>query len=310
MYGIGSVRPFALASPHVLLLLPPLFWAGNAVAARAYAAEIPPHALSFWRWTLALALLLPAGLPRVAAAWPLVRAHWKLFAVEGALSVAAYNTLLYMALQSTTAINATLVSASLPIIVVLLSWVWLGQRVSLRQAAGVALSLSGVLAVVARGRPEVLLGLEFTSGDVLMIVATTGWAVYSLLLRRNPPGLDPVAFLTVQIAVGVALILPLYLWEAHGGARMSLDVGALAAIAYTAVFASLAAFLLWNRGVAAVGATVAGLYIYLIPAFTALMAIPLLGERFQWFHAVGTAMIFTGIGLATRNSFAVGRQKR
>ncbi|MBF0165910.1 MAG: EamA family transporter, partial [Magnetococcales bacterium] len=236
-----------MMSPRIYLLLPPLFWAGNAVVARAYSAEVPPHALSFWRWALALVLLLPVGLPRVRAAWPLVRAHWKLFSLEAALSVMAYNTLLYMALQSTTAINATLVSASLPIIIVLLSWVWLGQRISFRQTAGVVISLGGVLMIIARGHPEILLALEFTQGDMLMVVATTGWAVYSLLLRRNPQGLDPLAFLTVQIAVGVVPIMPIYLWEIRSGARITLDLGSLAAIAYTAVFASLLAFLLWNR---------------------------------------------------------------
>lgn len=283
----------------MLLVLPPLFWAGNALMARWVADETPPIGLSFWRWVLALVLILPFTARSLLDHHKVLAAHWRVVVALGLLSVAAYNSLLYMALQTTTAINATLVGASLPVMVLILSRVWLGEAIRPAQAAGILVSALGVLMVVARGDLPSLLALDATPGDLIMLLATLSWSVYSLLLRRHPVPVPGFTLLAALIVVGVAAILPMYLWERAAGSRMDFTPRTMAAILYTALFASLAAYYFWIRGVAAVGAALAGQFTYLIPLFTALAAIPLLGEEFRWFHWAGAGLIFGGIALAT-----------
>lgn len=284
---------------YLLLLLPPLFWAGNALVGRATVGEIPPLALSFWRWVLAFCLILPFTARDILAHRALLMERWRVLVVLALFSVAAYNTLLYLALQSTTAINATLMGTSLPLMVLVLARMWLGEAIRPRQAAGIAVSAAGLLAIVSRGEPASLLALEFAAGDGIMLAATLSWAIYSVMLRRHPLPLKGTTLLAVLIGIGIVLILPLYLWEVSQGLGFTPGPASLAAIAYTAVFASLAAYYFWNGGVAALGAAVAGQFTYLIPLFTAVLAVALLGEEFRWFHGLGAALIFGGIALAT-----------
>ncbi len=288
-----------LLSPYVLLLLPVLFWAGNAVVGRAAVGEVPPFALSFWRWAVALAVLAPLGAGAVWAQRAAVRRHFGTLLVLAVTSVSAYNTLLYLALQTTTAINVTLVASALPIVMILLARLWLGEPIGGRRAVGVLISLVGVLAVVGRGEASVLLGLELQAGDFWMLLAVLSWAVYSVLLRRRPTGLTPMALLTVLVALGLPFILPLYLWELAAGATMAASLETAAVIGYVALFPSVLAYLAWNQGVAAVGPSVAGQYTYMVPVVTALLAVAFLGERFQWYHAAGMALIFLGVWLAS-----------
>ncbi len=289
-----------LLSPVMMLLLASLFWAGNTVIARGVVGEVPPFALSFWRWLLALVILLPVGVRPVRAQWPLVRRQLPLLAALAATSVAAYNTLLYLALQTTTAINATLVASSMPVMIILLSWLWLGERAGPAQLAGVLLSLAGVLAVIADGDLGVLAAFRFQSGDMWVLAAVFSWAVYSVMLRRHPTGLTPMALLTVLVALGVPFILPFYLWEMAQGLGFAVTPSTIAVMLYMGLFPSVLAYYFWNEGVAAVGANTAGLYAYLMPIFTALLAVLFLGEALRWFHIIGLALIVVGIGLARR----------
>lgn len=281
------------------MLLPPLFWGGNAVAGRMAAGLVPPLSLAFWRWLFAFLILLPFGLPRVLAQKETVLRHWKLLCLLAASSVTAYNSFLYVALTTTTAVNATLVSAAIPVAIVSLSWLWFREGVGPRQAAGILLSLAGVLMVIARGDLQTLLSLSLHAGDLWALAAVASWSLFSVVLRRYPTGLDSLALLTVQVGVGTLFILPLYLAELAFGGGFALSWKAVGLISYVAVFPSLVAYGLWNLGVVRLGAGTAGLYVNLIPVFTALLAIPLLGESFRWFHGAGMVMIFAGIWLAT-----------
>lgn len=282
------------------MLLPPLFWAGNAVAGRIAVGQLPPIALAFWRWLFALLLILPFGLPRVAAQWNEVRRRWKVLSMVALFSVTAYNTLLYVALTSTTAVNATLVSAAIPVAIVLLSRVWLGETVGIRQAAGIAISLAGVVLVIARGDPDNLLKLGLQPGDVWVLAAVVSWAIYSVLLRRHPSSLSPLALLTVQMILGWLFLVPFYLWELTTDQVFLLTWQSAGLIAFVAIFPSILAYHLWNQGVAKLGANLAGQYTYLIPVFTAVLAALFLGESFRWFHAAGLVAIIGGIRLAAK----------
>ena len=282
----------------LLLALPPLFWAGNALVGRAVVGQVPPLALAFWRWVIALALALPFTWREIAANAAMLRRRWPVVAGLALTSVGAYNTLLYLAVQTTTAINATLVGASMPLMILVMAAIWLGEPIGWRQIAGILVSLAGLVTVVTHGEPALLLSLRLTPGDGLMLLATFSWAIYSVMLKRYPLAIGGLALLTVLMAVGLLAILPFYLWELASGLHIQPGWQAPAAILYTALVASLAAYTLWNRGVAEIGATLAGQYTYLLPMFTALLAVALLDEPFHWHHALGGGLIFGGIGLA------------
>jgi drug/metabolite transporter (DMT)-like permease len=282
------------------LVLTPLFWAGNAVVARAVADSIPPFALSFWRWALALVILLPLGLPHILRDLPVIRSHWRQLAVLSVLSIAGYNTFLYLAAHSTTALNLTLMNAAAPVIIALLAWLFLRQRTSLSQLAGIGFAICGIVVIVSHGEWRVLAELAFRTGDLLMIAAVLVWALYSVLLKRHAVPMHPVGLLTLLIFLSLPLLLVLYLWEltTHGGFEPT--GSALLALGYVALFAAVLAYLLWNHGVATVGPNRAAMFIYLIPVFTAGLSYVFLGEKLQGFHVVGGLLVLLGLYLASR----------
>lgn len=285
------------------LLLAVLCWSGNALVARAFAGEIPPFALSFWRWCLALSLLLPfvlAPLWRHRAA--LRRAGWRLL-VLGGLGIAGYNSMLYSAAQTTVAINITLVNTCLPLMTFIGAGLLLGEWPQRRAWWGMGLAASGLLVLISRGSWATLAALSFNRGDLIMLLAVADWALYSLLLRRWASYLLPIpalALLGMLMLLGVPLILPFYLYELSQGARFAVTPSNLGAIAYTALFASLVAYLAWNHGVRVLGAAKAALSNYLMPVFTAVLGWLLLGEGLQPFHWLGGGLIFAGLLLGTR----------
>ncbi len=284
----------------LLLVLPALFWAGNALIARASVGQIPPVALNFWRWAVALLLLLPFTGGDLWRHRAVLLARWPHLIAQGLVSVTAYNALLYLALQTTTAINATLVGSSLPLMVLVLGRFWLDEPIRPRAVAGIVVSAAGLVVVVSKGAPAQLLELGLARGDGVMLLATLSWALYSVMLKRYPMPVPSYTLLTALMIVGVAAILPFYLWELAAGAVLDPSPRNLAVIADTALVASLAAYYFWNKGVVIVGAATAGQYTYLIPLFAAILAVLLLDEEFHAFHGLGAALIFGGIALAGR----------
>lgn len=285
--------------PWLFAALPPLLWAGNVVLGRALHAELPPIALSFWRWLLALMILLPFAARPLWSQWPVLRRSWRLLALLALLGVSGYNTFLYLGLQTTSATNGVLLTSAIPVLIVGLSFVLLHQRIDWAQALGIALSLLGVAVIMTQGQPARLFGLALDRGDLWILAAAMTWAVYSVCLRWRPAGLNPLAFLAAIMILGLIPLLPLYLWELSQGRTLAPTPVNLAALGYVALFPSVVAYISWNYAVAVLGANRTGLFIHLIPVFGALLAMLLLGERLAVFHAAGIGLIVTGIWLAT-----------
>lgn len=285
------------------LLLATLCWSGNALVARAFAGEIPPFALSFWRWSLALVLLLPfVAKPLWQHRAALRSAGWRLLVLAG-VGIAGYNSLLYAAAQTTAAINITLVNTCLPLMTFIGAGLLLGEWPHRRAWWGMAVAAGGLLVLISKGSWASLSGLAFNKGDLIMLLAVADWALYSLLLRRWASYLlpiPPLALLGVLMLLGVPLILPFYLYELAQGAHFNLTAENLAAISYTAIFASLLAYLAWNYAIRILGAAKAALSNYLMPVFTAILGWLLLGEGLQNYHWLGAALIFAGLLLGTQ----------
>ena len=287
------------ASPYLLLILATFFWAGNFVLGRAVKASIPPVGLAFWRWTVALAVLLPLSLPHLRAEWPLVRENWKLMAVYGILGVACFNTFVYVGLHSTTAINALLVNSIIPVLIVVLSRALACTPVTRQQAAGVILSLAGVVTIICSADAGLLLSLQINRGDIWVLLAVVSWAFYTFLLRKRPAGLHPLSFLGAIIIIGLVVLAPFYGWEISRGGRVGTDLGTCGSILYVALFPSVLAFTFWNQAVGEVGPATAGLFLHLMPVFGALLSSVFLGESLHLFHLAGMGLIFSGIYLVS-----------
>ncbi|WP_417788361.1 DMT family transporter [Stutzerimonas xanthomarina] len=284
------------------LLLAVLCWSGNALVARAFHDAIPPLTLSFWRWTLATCLLLPFVARSIWTHRATLRAAgWRL-PVVAALGISSYNSLLYSAAQSTEAINLTLVNTCLPLFAFIGGGLLLGEWPARRAWFGMTIAAGGLVYLISRGSWDAFANLAFKTGDLIMLVAVLVWALYTLSLRRWSSFLQvpPLTLLGVLMAIGTPLILPFYLYELSHVGGFTPSLTNLSVIAYTAVFASLIAYLSWNHGVKTVGAAKAAMATYLMPVFTAILGWLLLGEGLQLFHWIGGGLIFAGLLLATQ----------
>ncbi len=292
--------------PYLLLILTTLFWSGNFVISRGMHGQIPPFALSFWRWAVAFLILACFGLHHLIVQRKLAMSHRNFIITQGMVGVAGFNSLIYMAMQTTTAINAVLVNSCIPVIIVLISWAMFNDRLSLRQGLGVAISLSGVLLIISRGELSTLLHLQFNKGDILVFMAAALWAFYSANLKRYPKGLHPLTYQLGIMIVGLIILLPLYLLEISTGKTMTVSMESIVTIFYVAIFASVLAFIFWNRAVTILGANIAGPFIHLMPAFSTIMAVLFLGETLTPNHIKAILLIFGGIFMTT---FRVGKKK-
>lgn len=288
------------AATHAALVLTVMLWSSNFIVGRALRGDVTPATLNFLRWALALMVLLPITLPTLRKHRSLLLRHWKLAAVLGFTGVAAFQTLGYVALTLTTAMNSVLLLSLAPLAIAAQSWLAHGERMTAGQGLGLATSLVGAAVLVLHGDFTTLAGLRFNAGDLWMLLAVAVWAVHSVLLRRRPPELPPLALHTVSVAAGTLGMLPMYGFEVAHGRGLPASAAAWAAIAFVAVFSSAFAHALWVRSVATIGVNRAGVYMHLMPLFGALLAMALLGEQLAHYHVVGGLLVLCGVLLANR----------
>ena len=296
-----KITPIAV----LLLTLPPLLWAGNAVLGRVIAPWISPMTLSLVRWIIALVLLLPLAATVLRPSSPLWTS-WKRIAALAMLSVGTYNGLLYLALTTSTAINVTLVASITPVWMLLIGRFFFAQAITKRQWLGAVLSVAGVLVVLSRGQWSVLVNIQLVTGDLYMLIASAAWAYYSWMLAH--PTTEPAsirynwaAFLLAQIALGLV-------WSvALAGGEWALGLGhiepswrLLWAMLYIAIGPAILAYRAWDAGVARAGASVAGFFTNLTPLFTAILSSVFLGEVPHLYHALAFAMNAGGIVVSSR----------
>jgi drug/metabolite transporter (DMT)-like permease len=283
-----------------LLLVAPAMFASNMLVARGLHGSVPPVALAFWRWTLTFLVLLPLTWRQLVIWRGAIRRDWPALFVLGALGMGVCGAPVYIAGITTSATNIGLIYAASPILIVLFGRVFWGETLAPRQLAGIVLSLAGVVVIVARGDPEILRHLAFTRGDLLSVGAATSWSVYSVLLKHRPSPLPLLARFAAIVAFGVLANLPFYILEMATDRVATIDLKTIGSIVFVALVPGLGAYLSYGKLVAVLGPSRAGLLMYLVPVYTALLAWLALGERLQLFHVAGLALILPGIYLATR----------
>ncbi|MEH2479115.1 drug/metabolite transporter (DMT)-like permease [Nitrobacteraceae bacterium AZCC 2146] len=285
--------------PYLLLSLTSLFWAGNSIVGRTAAGHFPPVTLSFTRWLCAFLILLPFAWRDLRTDWPAIRAKLGIMVAMSVCGIAAFNTLLYTALEYTTALNALLLQSSTPLFVAMWSLIVLRVRLTLAQASGILVSLIGVLVIVMHGDLTRLASVEFNRGDMLMVLALAIFGLYSALVPKRPV-IQQTSFLAFIFGCGVLCLAPFFVWELLARPAAEVTASNALALGYTVVFPSILAYFCYNRGVQLVGPNRSAPFFHLVPVFGSAMAIFLLGEHLQLFHVAGYALVLVGIFVAAR----------
>lgn len=296
----GGVRPAPGWVPYALLALANLFWAGNWVIGRALRESFDPFTLSFLRWLVAALALAPFAASALRGKGALVRRHLGLLLVLALAGGVMFQALVYLGLETTTAVNAVLLNSSAPLFMLLCSWIFEREAASPRQIVGMLISWVGIFIILGRGDMTTLLRLEFHRGDGWILLAMPIWGLYSVLLKRLPQELRGTAFLSLLATMTAPMLVPPMLAEMLFLPPKTPSGAGLVGILYLGLFASVGAFMCWNRAVALVGANVAGFSLPLLPAFGTVLAMVFLGERLHPFHLAGIATILAGVVMATR----------
>ncbi|ANL41869.1 UNVERIFIED_ORG: drug/metabolite transporter (DMT)-like permease [Rhizobium esperanzae] len=291
------------ATAYICLVIATLCWGGNSVAGKLAVGHISPMMLTFLRWFLAVALIALISVPQLKKDWPIARKNLPLLLCYGAIGYTLFNAMLYSAVQYTTAINVAIEQAGIPMLIFLLNFVFFRTGISLAQCFGFAITLVGVALTAAHGDLATLLQLQLNRGDGLMLIAIVAYSLYTIFLRWKPR-VDWRTLMAFPAFAAMLTSLPLLLWEAGRDAAQWPDQAGWSITLYTAIFPSLLAQILYIKGVEAIGANRAGLFINLVPVFGTLLSVALVGETLQSFHMVSLALTLGGIAIAE-----IGRPK-
>ncbi len=273
-----------------------IIWSGNFIIARAINKEISPIALSFFRWFTAVVLLLPFAWKHIATSWKIVTQHKFYFFFTALFGISLFNTFVYIAGHTSTAINMALIgTTSSPIISVILAHYFLKEHIGLRRIIGIALCICGILFLLSKGSFSNLFHLQFTKGDVWILLAAASFAVYNICARKKPTEISAVGFLFFVFAIGAAILLPAYIVDLFYSNPVVWNFKITGSIIYLGLGTSVIAFLFWNRSIKELGAGRTALFGNLIPIFSSIEAVFILSEKITYIHIISFILIISGL---------------
>jgi drug/metabolite transporter (DMT)-like permease len=231
--------------------------------------------------------------------WPLIRAHFGVLVYLSMIGGAVFGALQFVALQITTALNVSVMNSLAPLFMAAAGAVMFRDRLTGGQLAGIVISLVGVLAIITQLDLAVLTHLTFNVGDLLILVNMLLWGFYSASLRWRPQ-IHPASFMFIFGLISGVAMLPAFAWEYSTGFRLQPTVLTFSAIVLVTLSSTIAAFMLWTRGLELIGPNRAGVFLHLIPIYSALLTGALLGEPLRSYHVVGFVLILAGVWCAAR----------
>ncbi len=281
-------------------LIATIFWGGSFIIARLAVGEISPLTLGFCRWAVTLAILLCFALPRLKREWPIAKTFLVQIIAASALGVAAYSPLVYVGAQTTSAVNLALIGVTSPMFIVIIS-ACMGTKQSLNTWIGCFLALVGSVYLVCNGNLEQLLGIQFALGDILMLIAAMGFAIYSIILKKIPEGLSSITVMTLLTLFAVLMLVPCVIWEVNQPNMVfNINGTVIFSIVFAALCASLTAWLTWNIALTKAGPELCGMIYYTMPLWGGLFALVFLGEPITSTHIVSGVLIIGGILWSSR----------
>ena len=282
-------------------------WSGNFIIARGLNQSISPISLAFWRWLLASLVILPFAARHIKNDWRAIRENLPYLAISSFLAVTLFNTLIYYAGRTTTAINLSLISITFPIFIVVMSRIFYNDTITLRKALGIVLVAAGIIYLITKGQPERVLDIKLALGDLLMLIAALTFATYSILLKRKPATLGIWSFQASTFIIGTIFLSPWFIMDRLSRPALQLSVGLALAILYVGILASLVAFFMWSKAVETLGPSKAGILYYTLPLFSGLWSFLFLGEVIGYTHLVSILLIIPGILIANSTKKPLGR---
>ena len=286
---------------YIFLILATLFWSGNFIVGKAASSfEIPPFSLNFYRWTFAWLILAPFTLKEIIQKKEHILENIKLILVLGITSITVFNSIVYYSLNFTQVISGVLMISTIPVMIILFSWIFKIEKTNKYQILGVIFSILGVTIIVTKADMDILINLNFNKGDLWMVVAMFSWAIYSALLRKKKFDLSQASLLEVIISAGLILLLPAYLIEKALGYELNVNLPFILTLSYVVLFPGLASFICWIKGIAIIGPNRAGIFLHLMPVFSTVLAILIFEEQFMNYHLFGAIFIIGGIFLSSR----------
>lgn len=290
-----------LASPVIALTLSSLFWSGNFIVGRALRDEVEALTFNYWRWMIALLILLPLSIKGVRQNILAIRRYWRFVLILSVTGIVGFHVCVYQALKTTNAINALLFLSISPLLIIVGSRFAYEDKINHWQVIGILLSLVGVIGLLTHGEPARLRSLQFNVGDMWMLVAVVLWSAYSVILKRKPQRLSQTALLNGTAAFGVVVMTPFFLMLMPDGIGIELTMPNIAGLLYISIFASVISYFCWNYGVNGLGPNTAGSFLHLMPLFGAILSVIFLGEGIMIFHLVGATFIAAGIAISKRS---------
>ena len=288
-----------------MLILCTAFWSGNFIVGKvATFFEIPPVTLNFYRWLFAWALLAPFTLKEAFNHIDIIKKNIIAIMIMAVTSISIFNSVVYYALNYTQALNGVLMISTIPVLIIFISSIFKTEKANIYQIVGVGTSLLGVIIIITKMDLQRLIHLQLNKGDLWMLVAMLSWAIYSIIIKEKKINLRPFVLLQVLITFGIIFLFPVYLLELMSGKHLPINIPVLLTITYVVLFAGIGAYILWNGAVMIIGANRAGTFLHLMPVFSSIMAITLLGESFAMFHIVGALFIISGIFLSSRKKLS------
>jgi drug/metabolite transporter (DMT)-like permease len=297
----------AWANPILLLVLTTLIWAGHSIVGRLADDQIGPMTLTCLRWGIALIPILLTARPALRRDWPVLRTHWRYMAAMGALGYTGFNALFYVAAHRTSALNLSIIQGAIPALVLIGARLFLGARFTALQGLGALTTMAGVVAIAAQGDLNRLAALAFNGGDVMMFIAAILYAGYTIGLRERPH-VSGLSLLAGMALAAFITSVPLMIWEIAAGGFIWPTAAGYATLVYVALGPAFVSQIMFMRGVELIGPGRAGVFVNLVPAFGAIMAVVILGEPLAAYHVVALILVVTGIAIAQRARAAVSTE--
>jgi drug/metabolite transporter (DMT)-like permease len=286
---------------YIFLVLCTLFWAGNFIVGKvASLFEIPPFSLNFYRWLIAFIILFPFTYTKITENFHEIKKKIIPLSIMGFTSITIFNSVVYYSLNFTQVLNGVLMISTIPVLIIFFSSCFTNEKIKINQILGVITSLIGVLIIITKFQLNTLLSLNLNKGDLWILVAMISWATYSIMVKEKKINLDPLALLQTLIFIGLIFLIPFYLYELHNAQYLKLNIPVLLTVGYVVIFAGIGAYIFWIGAIKIIGPSRSGVFLHLMPVFSSLMAIFLLGERFANFHIFGALFILTGIIVSTK----------
>lgn len=288
-----------LSSAYILLILSALFWSGNFVIGRIVHTEVPPFTLAFYRWLLVIIILLPVNYSNMIENFAEIKKHFISLLVLSILGITINSSFVYLGLNFTTVLNTSLIYATVPVLMILLSFFLLGDSLSQYKIFGAVLSFLGVIVILLKGNLYNISEIHYQFGDFFILIAAISWALFSVIYKKITIKIPPFLFLLVTAIIGDIVLLPCAVIEQYMGHLVHYNLLSLSSVLYASLFSSVLAITSWNIGVRMVGPGIAAHFFNLLPVFGSILSILFLGEAIHLYHLFGGSFVLLGVLLAT-----------